>query len=627
MQYLAIEHATKTYGEKVLFKDVSFTISQGDRIALIAKNGSGKTTLMRVLSGEEGIEGEGAKLIIDKNIRTSFLHQEPDLNPEAKIIDEVFEADLPAIKAVKAYEVAVLSNDPNALQEATLLMDDHKAWDVEARVNTVLAKLKIANLDQKIKTLSGGQRKRVALAKLIIEEPEFIILDEPTNHLDIDMIEWLEEYLQGGNVTLFMVTHDRYFLERVCNEIMELDMGKMHMYRGNYSQYLEKKEARLANEAVVYDKTKKLFKRELEWVRRMPQARTTKSKSRVDSFHDIKESLRDKRNTDEMQILIEPTRLGSKIVELHSVSKAYGDKKLITKFDYKFKKGERVGIVGVNGAGKSTLIKMITGLEPTDTGKIIIGETINFGYFGQDGLVVNETKMVIDIIRDIAEYIPLAKGLKLTAESLLEKFLFPRSQQRVQVSQLSGGERRRLYLLTILIKNPNFLILDEPTNDLDIITLNVLEDYLEDYPGCLIIVSHDRYFLDKLVDHIFVLEGDGAIKDYNGTYTEYRMEKNEEAEINREAKSQSNTVAAPTNSSENKLSFEQQKQIKALEKQIERLEQRKAEVTAKFEDMNLAPDLIAKFSTELATINAEIEEKEMKWMELVGRGIFYDHHF
>ncbi|MBK8632202.1 MAG: ABC-F family ATP-binding cassette domain-containing protein [Saprospiraceae bacterium] len=617
MQYLAIEHATKTYGEKVLFKDVSFTISQGDRIALIAKNGSGKTTLMRVLSGEEGIEGEGAKLIIDKNIRTSFLHQEPDLNPEAKIIDEVFEADLPAIKAVKAYEEAVLSNNPNALQEATLLMDDHKAWDVEARVNTVLAKLKIANLDQKIKTLSGGQRKRVALAKLIIEEPEFIILDEPTNHLDIDMIEWLEEYLQGGNVTLFMVTHDRYFLERVCNEIMELDMGKMHMYRGNYSQYLEKKEARLANEAVVYDKTKKLFKRELEWVRRMPQARTTKSKSRVDSFHDIKESLRDKRNTDEMQILIEPTRLGSKIVELHSVSKAYGDKKLITKFDYKFKKGERVGIVGVNGAGKSTLIKMITGLEPTDTGKIIIGETINFGYFGQDGLVVNETKMVIDIIRDIAEYIPLAKGLKLTAESLLEKFLFPRSQQRVQVSQLSGGERRRLYLLTILIKNPNFLILDEPTNDLDIITLNVLEDYLEDYPGCLIIVSHDRYFLDKLVDHIFVLEGDGAIKDYNGTYTEYRMEKNEEAEINREAKSQSNTVAAPTNSSENKLSFEQQKQIKALEKQIERLEQRKAEVTAKFEDMNLAPDMIAKFSTELATINAEIEEKEMKWMELV----------
>lgn len=617
MQYLAIEHATKTYGEKVLFKDVSFTISQGDRIALIAKNGSGKTTLMRVLSGEEGIEGEGAKLIIDKNIRTSFLHQEPDLNPEAKIIDEVFEADLPAIKAVKAYEEAVLSNNPNALQEATLLMDDHKAWDVEARVNTVLAKLKIANLDQKIKTLSGGQRKRVALAKLIIEEPEFIILDEPTNHLDIDMIEWLEEYLQGGNVTLFMVTHDRYFLERVCNEIMELDMGKMHMYRGNYSQYLEKKEARLANEAVVYDKTKKLFKRELEWVRRMPQARTTKSKSRVDSFQDIKESLRDKRNTDEMQILIEPTRLGSKIVELHSVSKAYGDKKLITKFDYKFKKGERVGIVGVNGAGKSTLIKMITGLEPTDTGKIIIGETINFGYFGQDGLVVNETKMVIDIIRDIAEYIPLAKGMKLTAESLLEKFLFPRSQQRVQVSQLSGGERRRLYLLTILIKNPNFLILDEPTNDLDIITLNVLEDYLEDYPGCLIIVSHDRYFLDKLVDHIFVLEGDGAIKDYNGTYTEYRMEKNEEAEINREAKSQSNTVASPTNSSENKLSFEQQKQIKALEKQIERLEQRKAEVTAKFEDMNLAPDLIAKFSTELATINAEIEEKEMKWMELV----------
>lgn len=616
MQFLAIERATKMYGEKILFKEVSFTISKGDRIALIAKNGSGKTTLMKVLSGEEGLEGEHAKLFLDKNIRVSFLHQEPELDPSANILDEVFEADLPQLKAVKEYELALLSNDEHLMQKAMLKMDDAKAWDIEARVKAILAKLKIGGLDQKVGTLSGGQKKRLALAKLIIEEPEFIILDEPTNHLDIDMIEWLEDYLQGPNVTLFMVTHDRYFLERVCNEIFELDMGNLHVYRGNYSQYLEKKEARLANESVVYDKTKKLFKRELEWVRRMPQARTTKSKSRIDSFHDIKESLRNKRNTDEMQIMIEPTRLGSKIVELHNVTKAFGEKKILEPFSYKFKKGERLGVVGVNGAGKSTFIKMLTGLEPADSGKIIIGETVNFGYYGQDGLRVPESKMVIDVIRDIAEYIPLAKGMKLTAESLLEKFMFPRSQQRVQVGQLSGGEKRRLYLLTVLVKNPNFLILDEPTNDLDIITLNVLEDYLDDYPGCLIIISHDRYFLDKLVDHIFILEGDGQLKDYNGTYSEYRVEKNTELEEQR-AKASAQPSVSNVQSSASKMTFEQQKQIKAIEKQIEKLEEKKQGIMAKFENENLNAEEITKLSKELEGLNEEIEVKEQQWMELV----------
>lgn len=616
MQFLAIERATKMYGEKILFKEVSFTISKGDRIALIAKNGSGKTTLMKVLSGEEGLEGEHAKLFLDKNIRVSFLHQEPELDPAANILDEVFEADLPQLKAVKEYELALLSNDEHLMQKAMLKMDDAKAWDIEARVKAILAKLKIGNLDQKVGTLSGGQKKRLALAKLIIEEPEFIILDEPTNHLDIDMIEWLEEYLQGPNVTLFMVTHDRYFLERVCNEIFELDMGNLHVYRGNYSQYLEKKEARLANESVVYDKTKKLFKRELEWVRRMPQARTTKSKSRIDSFHDIKESLRNKRNTDEMQIMIEPTRLGSKIVELHNVSKAFGEKKILEPFSYKFKKGERLGVVGVNGAGKSTFIKMLTGLEPADTGKIVIGETVNFGYYGQDGLQVPESKMVIDVIRDIAEYIPLAKGLKLTAESLLEKFMFPRSQQRVQVGQLSGGEKRRLYLLTVLVKNPNFLILDEPTNDLDIITLNVLEDYLDDYPGCLIIISHDRYFLDKLVDHIFILEGEGQLKDYNGTYSEYRVEKNTELEEQR-ARASAQPSVSNVQSSASKMTFEQQKQIKAIERQIEKLEEKKQGIMARFENENLSAEEITKLSKELEGLNEEIEVKELQWMELV----------
>lgn len=615
MQFLSIDHASKMYGEKILFKDISFTISKGDKIALIAKNGSGKTTLMRVLSGEEAVEGEHANIDISKNIKISFLHQEPDLDPEMKVIDAVFEADSPAIKAVKAYEEALLSQDDQALQNSSLLMDDHQAWDIEARVQTVLAKLKIENLDQKIKNLSGGQRKRLALAKLIIEEPEFIILDEPTNHLDIDMIEWLEEYLQGPNITLFMVTHDRYFLERVCNEIFELDMGNIHLYRGNYSQYLEKKEARLQNEATTYDKTKKLFKRELEWVRRMPQARTTKSKSRTDSFYDIKESLKNKRSTDELSIQLEPTRLGSKIVELHNVSKSYGDKKLIESFSYKFKKGERVGVVGVNGAGKSTLIKLITGKVTTDSGKVITGETINFGYYDQEGLVTNGDKMVIDVVRDIAEYIPLAKGMKLTAESLLEKFLFPRSQQRVYVSQLSGGEKRRLYLLTVLMKNPNFLILDEPTNDLDIITLNVLEDFLDDYPGCLVIITHDRYFMDKLVDHIFVVEGGGKIKDFNGTYSEYRMDRAEQEENERNAPVAS-LKAKQVPQVESKLSFEQRKELKNLEKQIEKLEEKKLTLTNSFLDPSLSQDQILKLSTDLNGINEEIVNKEMKWMEL-----------
>jgi ATP-binding cassette subfamily F protein uup len=570
---------------------------------------------MKMISGEEGLEGEQASIHISKDIRIAYLAQEPVLRMEDTVIDAVFDADHPALQAVKAYENAIVSGSEDEINKSSLMMDDTKAWDIEAKVSVVLAKLRIDYLHQKIASLSGGQRKRVALAKLIIEEPEFLILDEPTNHLDIDMIEWLEDYLQGPNITLLMVTHDRYFLERVCNEILELDRGIVHIYRGNYSQYLEKKEARLQNEAVVFEKNTQLFKRELEWMRRMPQARTTKAKSRIDKFYDIKESIRDKRNEEQVQIMIEPVRLGTKIVEFHNVAKSFGSKKVLTNFTYKFKKAERIGIVGVNGAGKSSFVKLLTGLIPVDTGKIVIGETVQFGYYDQEGLQLKGDKTVIDVIRDIAEYVPLAKGMKLTAETLLERFLFPRSQQRVYVSQLSGGEKRRLYLLTILIKNPNFLILDEPTNDLDIITLNVLEDYLEDYPGCLIVVSHDRYFMDKIVDHLFVIESDGEVIDYNGTYTEYRLEMAEkEAQNTIKHDNQESTTV-----SESKLTFEQRKEIKAIEKQIEKLEERKKSILLKFENVTLLPaNEIELLSKELDAINREIEDKEMAWMELVG---------
>ena len=617
MQYLSIENASKSYGEKVLVRNLNLSISKGDRIAIIAKNGSGKTTIMRMICGEEGIEGENAKISISKDIRISYLAQEPVLDPNATAVDAVFDADLPAITALKKYEKALLFGTEDEINEATLMMDDTKAWDVEARVQTVLAKLRIDYLDQKIASLSGGQRKRVALAKLIIEDPEFIILDEPTNHLDIDMIEWLEEYLQNPSITLLMVTHDRYFLERVCNEIVELDRGEVYVYRGNYSQYLEKKEARLQNEAANFEKNTQLFKRELEWMRRMPQARTTKSKSRIDKFYDIKESIRNKRNEEQVQILIEPVRLGSKIVEFHNATKTFGQKTVLSNFSYKFKKGERVGIVGVNGAGKSSFVKLLIGQLPVSQGKIIHGETLLFGYYDQEGLQLKGDMTVIDVIREIADYIPLAKGMKLTAESLLEKFLFPRSQQRVFVSQLSGGERRRLYLLTVLIKNPNFLILDEPTNDLDIITLNVLEDYLEDYPGCLVIVSHDRYFMDKLVDHIFIVENGGTIIDYNGTYTEYRLDKLQEDTKSEEEKSNKPSSENISTASDAKLSFEQRKEIKSLEKQIEKLEERKRAITLKFDDPDITQEVIMDLSKKLEAINLEIEEKEGKWMELV----------
>jgi len=615
MQYLSLENVTRSYGDKVLFKNVNLSISKGDKIALVAKNGSGKTTLLKVIGGEEGSDGENAKIIISKEIKTAILKQDPIFNPKATVLETIFDSDNEAIIAVRDYEKALNANDDALLQKCVTRLEDLKAWDLEAKIHEILHKLLLTNMDQKTGEMSGGQKKRLALAKILIEEPDFLILDEPTNHLDMEMIEWLENFLQQPNLTLFMVTHDRYFLERVCNEIIELENGNTYMYRGNYSQYLEKREARLLNDAANLEKTKKLFSKELEWMRRQPQARSTKAKSRIDDFYEIKEKAQVSLNNDDMKISIQASRLGSKILEAHAIVKNFGDKKILDGFTYKFKKGERIGIVGQNGTGKSTFLKLLTQEIKPDGGKIVVGDTIVFGYYTQDGLVVNEDKMVIDVIRDIAEYIPLDKGQKISAESMLERFLFPRPQQRVLVSQLSGGEKRRLYLLTILMKNPNFLILDEPTNDLDIITLNVLEEYLLDFPGCLIIVTHDRYFMDKLVDHLFILEGNAVLRDYNGTYSDYRELKKTEEKEKQEVKAEI-AITQPEESSKGKASFEQRKDFSRLEKEISKLEEKKAEITAKFDDATLSPEKIMEFSKELDKIQAQLEEKEEKWMEL-----------
>lgn len=616
MLYLQLENVSRSYGEKILLKNVSFSISKGDKIALIAKNGSGKTTLLKILAGIERAEGENAKVQFAKGLQISFLTQDPEFDKEATVLETVFDSENDAIKAIRDYEYAIAHQKQDLLEQCISRLDDLKAWDTEVRIKEVLHKLLLTDLDQKVGQMSGGQKKRLALARILIEEPEFVILDEPTNHLDLDMIEWLESYLTKSAITLFMVTHDRYFLDNVCNEIMELDQGQIFIYRGNYTTYLEKKEARMQNEAANAIKTKKLYLRELEWMRRQPQARTTKAKSRIDEFYDIKDRAMVSVDQDELKINIQAARLGSKILELHQVSKKYGDKVIMEPFSYKFKRGERVGIIGPNGTGKSTFLKLITRHIAPDTGKIVVGDTIVFGYYSQDGLILSEDKTVLEVIRDIAEYIPLDKGQKMTAETLLERFLFPRSQHRVYVSQLSGGEKRRLYLLTILMKNPNFLILDEPTNDLDILTLNVLEDYLIDFPGCLIIVTHDRYFMDKITDHIFVLEGGGKVRDFNGTYTEYRMAQKEKIKTS-ETKSEEwlpTTNNKPVTNA--KADFEYRKECNRIEKEIQKLEDKKAEILQQFEVSDISPDKILELSHQLNTIQQQLEDKEMQWLEL-----------
>jgi len=612
MQYLNLENISKSYGEKTLFESVSLSISKGDKIALIARNGAGKSTLLRVIAGEESPEGENAKVYLTKDVKISFLKQDSITDMEQSIQDRIMSIDNPTIQEYFAYQDAQAEGNAENAEQHSRRLDELHGWGIEAKIHGLLAQVNLTDTSQVLSSLSGGQLKRLSLACVLLEEPDFLILDEPTNHLDIDMIEWLEEFLQNPKLTLLMVTHDRYFLDRVCNEIIELERGKLQVYRGNYSDYVEKKAERSANEQVNLEKSKKLFKKELAWIRRQPQARTTKAKSRVDDFERIKGEAHKDLSNDAAKIDLKSSRLGSKILEAHAVSKSFGDKVILEAFSYKFRKGERLGIVGPNGAGKSTFLNIITKELRPDGGKIVVGDTIKFGYYTQDGITIKEDKRVIDVIRDIAEYIPLEKGRKLTAEKMLENFLFPRPQQQVYVSQLSGGEKRRLYLLTVLMANPNFLILDEPTNDLDIMTLNVLEDYLMSFPGCVLIVTHDRFFLDKMVDHLFILQGDGKIKDYNGKYSDFRKQSKQE---------QKTEQSSTKEKSAKNLGHQERKriknQIRKLEREIENLEKRKEEIQTLFTsepDMEL--DKMMTLSKELKEVEAKLSESEDAWLEL-----------
>ncbi len=639
MNFLTLENVSKSYGEKLLFQNISLHLDKGQKIGLIAKNGTGKSTLMRVIAGKEGSEGENAKIIIRKGIRIGWLDQEPNFPPNMEVLGAVLDPSNPLVRVVQRYEKALLhhenasarqpnqgeqSDSSDELTEAIAEMDQQNAWTFEAKVKETLSRFRMNDYEQKVSTLSGGQQKRLALVKILLEEPDFLILDEPTNHLDVEMIEWLEEYLQQPGITLFMVTHDRYFLENVCDSIIELEGGQLRRYSGSYSDYLEKKALREENEATTYERQNKLLKNELDWVRKSPQARTTKAKARVDAYFNRKE-VNDtlKKSKDEMSLSIKETWLGGKIVELHNISKTFGEKKLIENFSYKFKRKERVGIVGQNGSGKSTFLQLITQLLPPDTGKVVVGDTVTFGHYRQEGLSLKEDRRVIDAVRDIADYIPLDKGKELSAAQLLERFLFSRPQQQVYVSQLSGGERRRLYLLTVLMKNPNFLILDEPTNDLDVLTLQVLEDFLEDYPGCLVVVTHDRYFMDRLVDHLFVFEGNGQIKDFNGTYAEYRaLKRTATTALGADTSNQAvKAVGAPSSSpAPSSLSNTERNEMKKLDREVATLENRKKQILERFNASDLGADEAAKLSAELGKLQEELDVKEMRWLELAERG-------
>lgn len=582
-------------------------------MALVAKNGTGKTTLLRIAAGIEPVD-EG-KIYLRKEIRMAFLEQEPALPRDKNVLEAVFDTDHPMLLAVKEYERCLLHPEKkNEFDAAMEKMELLKAWDYEAQVKQILSRLVLTQLEQPVSTLSGGQKKRVALAKMLIDDPDFLILDEPTNHLDLEMIEWLEKYFSKPGLTLLMVTHDRSFLENVCHEIIELDDHQLYHYQGNYSYYLEKKAQREAAEEASVDRARNLLRKELDWMRRQPKARTTKAKSRMDAFHDLKERASAKTKEDELKLEINIQRLGGKIVEFHHVHKSYGHQKLLSDFSYKFKSHERVGIVGRNGSGKSTLLQLMTGREKPDSGKIVIGDTVQFGYYSQEGIQLKEDKRVIEAVREIADFIPLSKGKTISASQLLERFLFPQLSHYTYVSKLSGGEKRRLFLLTILMKNPNFLILDEPTNDLDIITLNVLEDFLLDFPGCLAVVSHDRHFMNKLVNHLLVLQGDGSIKDFPGNYHEYIAWKESQTAVSTIAKKEE----APKKALKEKkrLSYLEKREFESLEKEIQQLEEQKNKLMTEMSGGSADFNTMQKYSFELTDVMKQLELKTDRWLEL-----------
>jgi ATP-binding cassette subfamily F protein uup len=622
MNLLSVENIAKAYGENVLFSELSFGINKDQKIALIAKNGTGKTSILNILSGLDTPD-EG-QVNFRKGIRVSFLDQDPVLDPNLTIEETIFASDNEVLQVIRAYEKALENpDDADAYQAAFEGMERYQAWDFETQYKQILSKLNLNDLHLKVEILSGGQKKRLALANALINKPDLLVLDEPTNHLDLEMIEWLEQYFAKENMTLFMVTHDRYFLERVCNEIMELEDGVLYSYKGNYSYYLEKKENRIEQEATEQHKSKLLFKKELDWMRRQPKARTTKSKSRIDDFYEIKERASKRRNDNEVELEINMERMGSKILELHKISKSYPGKLILDKFEYNFLRGERLGIIGKNGSGKSTFLNILSGNDEPDSGKVVMGETIKFGYYTQKGINIKEGQKVIDVIREFGDYIPLMKGRQISAQQLLERFLFDRKKQYDFVDKLSGGERKRLYLCTILIQNPNFLILDEPTNDLDIVTLNVLESFLLDFPGCLLVVSHDRYFMDKIVDHLFVFRGDAIVDDFPGNYSDFRSYEDSVVMENRNSKKEVEPLNG-SNSDKNswkkeekkKLSFNDQKEYTNLEKEIKKLEAKKEVTQHKFADASLTGAQIDQLSVELKEIEATIEARTERWFAL-----------
>lgn len=616
MNYLSVENLSKSYGDRVLFENLTFGIEKGQKVALVARNGTGKSSLFKILVSQE--TPDAGTISFNKEVRIGFLAQEHGLEDELSILENIFNANNPMTRAIAAYEKALLHQDD--LEKAHDMMDQTGAWDYEAKARQILGGLEIHDLENVVKNLSGGQKRRIALAKVLIEEPDLVFLDEPTNHLDLDMIEWLEEFLNRSNMTIFMVTHDRYFLENITDEILELENQSIYRYKGNFSYYLEKKAEREALEESSREKNMNLFKRELEWARKMPKARTTKSKSRMDAFAELKEKVRKNTDPEALELEINIQRLGSKILELHKVKKNYGDKIILSGFDYVFKTGEKVGLVGRNGTGKSTFLNLITQQLSPDGGKIVVGDTVVYGYYSQTGIPLKDGQRVIEAVREIAEFIPLKKGKTITAAQMLERFLFPKHMHFNYIEKLSGGEKKRLQLLLLLMKNPNFLILDEPTNDLDVFTLSALEEYLQQYPGCLLIVSHDRYFLDKLVDHVFVLDGFGNVKDIIGSYAAYRMAMDDMAKQETLRQKAAELVEVETKSievkSKIKLTFKEKFEFDQLEKEIPLLEEKKKILETKLASTLTDHIELQNTTEELGRIMEELDIKSLRWLEL-----------
>ena len=618
ISYLQIENLTKSFGAKVLFENISFGVAENQRIAIVAKNGTGKTTLLNIIAGDE--DYDSGRITFRSGLRVGYLSQTPDFPKELSVLDACMRSDNEMARTVAEYEKAMLNPETENLEEVLAKMDMLKAWDYESRVKQILGKLKIHDFDQKIGELSGGQLKRVALANVLIGEPDLLILDEPTNHLDLEMVEWLEEFLKRAAGALLMVTHDRYFLDRVCTDIIEIDSLGLYHYQGNYQYYLDKRDERMAVFDAETTRMKNLYRTELDWMRRQPQARATKAKSRIDRFYEIEQRAKMRREEKNVNLAVKATYLGSKIFEAKYISKSFGDLKILDQFYYNFARYEKMGIVGKNGTGKSTFLKMLLGMVKPDSGTFDIGETVSFGYYSQDGLQFDEQKKVIDVVRDIAEEIDLGGGKKMSASQFLQHFLFTPETQYNYVYKLSGGEKRRLYLCTVLMQNPNFLVLDEPTNDLDIATMNVLEDYLCSFKGCVIVVSHDRYFMDKVVDHLLVFNGDAKIKDFPGNYTDYREWRELEEEEQREQAKLQEKKSAPKPVEEKekprKLSYKEKKELEALEIEIPQLEEEKADIETQLSSGTLSGEEITTLSKRYEELSNLIDEKTMRWLEL-----------